>query len=481
MVPSTSPPSRQKWGPVDTQDYLRVLRSRWRLVVVAALLGLAAGAAATALSSVAYEARAQLFVSTPGEGAAGLQQGGQFAQQRVKSYAEVIDSPMVTQPVIAQLGLGLSPTQLADKIEASAPLNTVLIDVTVRDSSPVGAQRIANAVAQQFSTVVDTLERSSTGDAPDVKVSVVREAELPGAAVSPRPPLNLALGLLVGLAVGVGAALLQDVLDTTVKGPTEIQDRLGLPTLGLITFDQEAAKRPLIVQSSPHSSRAEAFRQLRTNLQFIDVDNPPSSIVLTSALPQEGKSTTTCNLAIALGQAGLRVALVEGDLRRPRLAEYLGIEGAVGLTDVLVGRAGLEDVLQPWGDGQLVVLPSGPTPPNPSELLGSQQMQDLLKDLEGRVDLVLLDAPPLLPVTDGAILASQASGAIVVLRSGRTTREQAQRATETLRDVGAHIYGVVLNMVPASGPSGYGYGYYGYGHNEASSADTLAPVRVATR
>lgn len=158
---------------------------------------------------------------------------------------------------------------------------------------------------------------------------------------------------------------------------------------------------------------------------------------------------------------------MEADLRRPRLGEYLGLEGAIGLTDALVGRAELDDLLQPWGDGQLRVLTSGPTPPNPSELLGSQQMADLLRELEAQADLVILDAPPLLPVTDAAVLAAQASGAMVVVRSGQTTREQASRAVEILRGVDAHVYGVVLNMVPTKGPGAYRYGYYGYGYAAA--------------
>jgi len=460
---------------VDVQHSLSAIRRRWRLVALLVLSALAVASLASLLVKPTYEARAQLFVSTQGDTATGLQQGGQFAQQRVKSYAQIIDSPLVTAPVIERLALASTPAQLADRIEATAPLDTVLIDVTVRDTSAVQAQRIADAVAAEFTQVASSLERPGGMAVSAIKVSVVRQADLPSAAISPRPRLNLAAGLLVGLALGVGAALLREALDTTVKGPDELQRQLGLATLGLITYDEEATKRPLIVQASPHSSRAEAFRQLRTNLQFLDVDRPPKSIVLTSALPQEGKSTTTCNLAIALGQAGLKVALVEGDLRRPRLAEYMGMEGAVGLTDVLVGRADLDHVLQPWGDGQLLVLPSGPTPPNPSELLGSQQMQDVLADLESRVDLVLLDAPPVLPVTDGAILATQASGVIVVMCSGKTTREQAQRAVETLRSVDAHIYGIILNMVPAKGPSGYGYGYYGYA--PADSAEEVQKAR----
>ena len=171
--------------------------------------------------------------------------------------------------------------------------------------------------------------------------------------------------------------------------------------------------------------------------------------------------------------------LVEADLRRPRLADYLGLENAVGLTDALVGRADLDDLIQPWGDGTLQVLASGPTPPNPSELLGSHQMGELLRELESRCDLVLLDAPPLLPVTDAAVLASHASGAIVIIRSGHTTREQARRAVEILRTVDIHLYGAVLNMVSTKGPDAYKYGYYGYGYAATNPTQPVTPASPA--
>jgi capsular exopolysaccharide synthesis family protein len=463
---------------MDVRDYARVLRLRWRLLAAIVLLGMALATLGSLLSPRIYEAKSQLFVSTSstqGDGTSGLAQGNQFAQQRVKSYAEIMDSPMVTGPVVQTLGLARTPAALGRQITAVAPLDTVLIDVTVRDRSAVQAQRIADAVAERFSQVVPDLE-AVPGGASAVKVSVVRPASIPGSPVSPRTTLNLALGLLVGLALGIGLVVLREALDNTIKGAHEVQRLVQLTTLGLIGFDPDAAKRPLLVHADPHSSRSEAFRQLRTNLQFVNVDTPPRSIVLTSALAQEGKSTTCCNLAITLAEAGVRVALVEADLRRPRLAEYLGIEGAVGLTDVLVGRAGLEDVLQPWGNSGLLVLPSGPTPPNPSELLGSQHMQTLLMTLEEQVDLVLVDAPPLLPVTDAAIVAAQTSGAIVVLRAGKTTRDQIGRAVEALRAVDANVYGVILNMVSTKGPDAYQYGYgYGYASPKQDDPPSMSP------
>jgi succinoglycan biosynthesis transport protein ExoP len=474
---------------VDLRDYTRVLRKRWRLVALCLLVGIGAAAAVTWTAKPKYEASTQLFVAAKDTAADlnSLAQGGQFTQQRVQSYADIVNSPEVTSAVAAQLHNGLTAKQIAGEISASAPLNTVLINVHVTDPNRQRAQLLANAVSDQFALFVNTLETPNGSTTSPVKVSVVKRAALPTGPVSPRKTLNLALGLLVGLAVGIGGAVLRETLDTTVKDPEALQRDQGLSTLGAIAFDPDAKKRPLIVQADPHSSRAEAFRQLRTNLQFVDIDRTPRSIVVTSSVPNEGKTTTATNLAIALAESGMRVLLVEADLRRPRIAEYLGIEGAVGLTSVLIGQAELADAVQVWGKTrQLHVLPSGPTPPNPSELLGSQGMAELIRELELSYDLVLVDAPPLLPVTDAAVVSTAVSGALVVVRHGHTKREQLARAVQSLRSVDATIYGVVLTMTPAKGPDSY---YYGYGYrydtgrkNKRAKSELVTPVaRYARR
>ncbi|WP_426565227.1 polysaccharide biosynthesis tyrosine autokinase [Angustibacter sp. McL0619] len=450
--------------PVDLRDYIRILRKRWRIVTAAALLMLALASVLTLTATPIYQAEAQLFVSTSGkDDASSLLQGSSFTQQRVKSYAELVTSPPVLTPVIDRLHLNTTPQVLATSITADAPLDTVLINVTVRDSSPEQAAAIAAEVAKTFSATVAELEKPTDSNAAaPVKVSVVREPSVPTSPVSPKPVRNLALGLLLGLAAGVGLALLRELLDTSIRTEADVLALTDAPLIGGINFDSRAVRRPLIVHDSPHSPRAESFRQLRTNLQFVDVANHPRSIVFTSALPNEGKSTTTANLAITLAAAGSRTALIEADLRRPRVAEYLGLEGAVGLTNVLIGQAKLEDVMQPWGTGLIDVLACGPIPPNPSELLGSQVMNDMLRDLENRYDYVIIDAPPLLPVTDAAVLSRLAGGAVVVVGASRVNRDQLSRAFDILDTVGAQVLGVVLNLVPAKGPDAQSYYSDGY-------------------
>jgi capsular exopolysaccharide synthesis family protein len=473
--------------PMDLREHVRLLRRRWRLIAVCVLLAVAAATAYTASATRVYTARAQLFVSAQegsGSDISSVYTGGLFTQARVKSYVSLIMSVRTASLVRDDLELSESPEAISKRIIATAPLETVLINLAVSDASPRRAQAIANALGRVFPAEVNRIETPPSGGPSPVRVTLVQSAGVPTEPTSPRPTLNLALGLLLGLAAGVASAFLRESLDTSVKGSDQARDLVGAPVLGAINYDTDAPKKPLVVVSAPNSSRAEAFRQLRTNLQFVDIEHPLRSVVFTSSIPGEGKSTTTCNLAITLTQAGLRVVLVEGDLRRPRIADYMGMEGAVGLTSVLLGRTTLDDALQPWGDGSLQVLASGPLPPNPSELLGSQGMQDLLRELERRADIVLIDAPPLLPVTDAAVLGTLTSGIVMLVRSNTTRREQVASAVATVAAVGGTMLGAVLNMVPTRGPDSYSYGY-GYSYKSSAGAHRLAegesPVGSARR
>jgi capsular exopolysaccharide synthesis family protein len=463
---------------VDLHDFVRLLRRRWRTAAAVAVAGLVAACAITLATTAVYQASTQVFVSLRGAGgdSSTAYQDNLFSQQRVKSYVKIADSPSVTQPVVAQLNLAMTARELSSKITADAPPNTVLIDIRVRDAQPGQARDMANAVATQFAAVVAKLESPDSRSASAVTVTVVRPAELPTTPVAPRPVLNIALGLVIGVAVGTGLAVLREIMDTSVKTSADLQELTGNSALGVIAFDPQAQKAPLVSQVDTRSVRLEAFRTLRTNLRFVDVDHPPKVVILTSSVVGEGKSTTACNLALTLASAGTRVILVEGDLRRPRVADYMGLEGAVGLTDVLIGRAVLDDVLQPWGSSPLSVLTSGALPPNPSEMLSSTQMAELIAGLRARAEMVLIDAPPLLPVTDAAVLARECDGALLVVRQGRTSREQLSRSLEALRSVGARLLGTALNMAPTGGAHGYGYGYYSGYYSSRSDRPQLVSV-----
>jgi capsular exopolysaccharide synthesis family protein len=455
---------------VDLTYVLTTLRRAWWLLALAGVLGAVAAMVVNATSAVTYEAQVQQFVSIAdaSDNQNNILSGSQFTLQRVKSYTQVATSAQVLDPVIQQLKLGTTTDELAGRVTATNPLDTVLIEIAVQDTDPQRAANVANGIAKQLSTVVQTIESPQSGAPAPVKLTTTQPASVPTTPVAPRKSLNLALGLLVGLALGAGGALLREQLNTTVKTPDDIESLTGSVPLGLVPFDPAAKAQPLVT-ADQSDSRAEAFRTLRTNLRFADVDHPPRSIVVTSPMPGEGKSTSACNIALTLALAGSRVVLVEADLRKPRVGEYLGLDSGVGLTNVLAGQHSLDDVLVPWRRETLTVLPAGPVPPNPSELLGSQHMGSLLKVLNARFDYVIIDSPPLLPVTDGAVLATLTDGAILIARHGKSSRDDLEQATHALEAVSAKLLGTVLNCIPVRA-SGYSYGYgYGYGYADESS------------
>ncbi|WP_136585337.1 polysaccharide biosynthesis tyrosine autokinase [Microbacterium hydrothermale] len=463
-------------------DYLRILRKNWLVILVLTLLGLGVVAGYTFTRTPIYDSSSTVFVSTQAGGtAAELQQGSTFTQARINTYVGLTTTPVVLGPVIDQLGLRTTAESLSAQVRVSADLNSTLITIKVSDADPDASAAIANAIATSLATVVPQLEPETGDGASPVRLSRVRDAQPALTPSSPNVTLNLAIGLLVGLVLGIAVAVLRSFLDNRVRTPRDAEQITSAPSIGAIAYDARAKDRPLIVHADPLSPRAESFRTLRTNLQFLDMGGR-SSFVITSSIPSEGKSTTTINLAIALADAGKRVALLDTDLRKPKVAEYLGIEGGAGLTDVLIGRAEVNDVMLPWGGRSLYVLPAGKIPPNPSELLGSARMGTLITMFEKDFDVVLCDAPPLLPVTDAAILARVTSGALMVVSAGKTTRHQLTLATEALQTVGAKLAGFVMSMVPTRGPdsyySAYGYGY-GYGYRE--SADTPKNARNTSK
>lgn len=446
---------------MDLRDYLRVLRRSWILIVALALAGLLFGGMASVLVKPTYTAETQLFVAIQSSGSVQeLQQGNNFSQARVQSYVKTISSPIVLQPAIDSLGLDMSSEELATRVKADTDVNTVLINISVVDGSPVQSAAIAQAVATSLIEAIDTLEKPKTGGTSPVSLSVIKPAIAPAAPSAPNTKLNLLLGLMIGLTTGTGAAFLRSNLDNRIRGEADLRLVTSVPLLGAISFDQDATKKPLLTQTGQQSPRAESFRQLRTNLQFANVSGGAKTVVVTSSIPGEGKSTTATNLAIALAQAGQSVCLVDADLRRPMINEYLGLDRSVGLTTALVGAADVNTLLQHWGDDDLYILASGQIPPNPSELLGSQEMVDLIGRLEIAFDTVVIDAPPLLPVTDAAVLSRHVGGVVLVASAQRVRRNELEKSLSALEMVGSNILGVVLNRLPAKGPDAYAYAYY---------------------
>ena len=397
-----------------------------------------------------YAAHAQLFVSTGSTlDPSNTYEGGLFSQQRVLSYARIISSPELLQGVISDLDLQMTPAELARNLRAEVPIDTVLIDIEVQDTSPQQAQAVANEIVSRFPSFVAGLEGRGDTQASPVKISTTTAAELPTEPVSPRWPVYIALGTLLGLAAGILAAFVRHGLDTRVKDGNALAEAVGAPLVGVIANDRHARRRPLVVSHDPQSAQAEAYRRLRTNLAGLASHRAINSVVVSSALDGEGKTVVVANLGLAFAQAGYRVVLVDADLRRPRLAEYLGLSRTTGLADALRTGTNVEDLLQTCGDGfRLEVLASGVPPANPSDLLGSQRVATVIETLTQRSDIVLLDAPAVLPVIDAAVLARRTSGLVLVARAGSTRVPQLTAAADAVRATGGEVLGAVLTQVP---------------------------------
>ncbi|KAB1641705.1 polysaccharide biosynthesis tyrosine autokinase [Gulosibacter chungangensis] len=468
---------------MELQDYLRILRKNWILILLLTLVGAGIGGAVSLVTSPKYSSTAELYVTVRAqEGAAtgDLLQGTNFARQSVVSYVDVATSALVLDRVIDRLDLDNTASELESKLSVTAPEGTVLIKITATDVDPQHAAELADAVGEDLTTVIeDVIELADSDGQSRVQLSVINPATVAENPVSPNTKLNIALGTVLGLMIGFGLALLRHILDTRIRSLHDIRALVEAPVIGGIAYDSDFRKQPLIVQAKPRSPLAEAFRALRTNVQFLDPDSTSQVFVLTSASPAEGKSTTSTNLAIALAQTGFSVALVDADLRKPKVAEYMGIEGSVGLTDVLIGKAELTDVLQPWGRGRLAVLPAGRIPPNPSELLGSRAMQEVIANLGENVDYVIIDSPPVLPVTDATVISRFANGIILTVAAGSTKRQQLASAVDAIDAAEGKLLGIVATMLPTKGPDSNAYGAYSYGESYGVYGDEVVPDKGA--
>jgi capsular exopolysaccharide synthesis family protein len=451
---------------VNLEDFIRVTRQRWKTVASIFLLAVVISGGLSLLATPQYTSTARLWVTVDTANASDVYAASLFTAGRVESYADLVTSNAVTQRVVDELHLSISPTALASKLSGSVEQGTVIVDVSATDPAPGQAEKFAQTAAEQLALAIDALE--TTDNSPSrIKATITDPASFPLHPVTPRTALNLVVAGILGLLLGLAVALIRNLLDKTVRSDEQVEASTGSAVLATVLKDSSANRKPLLSDLGDYSPRAEAFRVLRTNLQFADLDNPPKSFVVTSAVAAEGKTTTAANLAITLAQAGNRTLLIDGDLRRPRAAEILQLEPSVGLTTVLTGRIALEEAIQVHEPTGLHFLAAGTRPPNPTEVLQSEAARKLLQQLHDTYDAVIIDAPPLLPVADPAILASSVDGALIVTHYGQTTRDQLHSASQRLHSVGARLFGVVLNMTPR--PETGAYAYYVVPENKAAS------------
>jgi polysaccharide biosynthesis transport protein len=456
---------------MELQQYLKVLGRRWMAALVGALVVFGGVAVYTAIQTPTYSSTNRVFIQPEkGASASELNSGITVASQQIVSYSDLATSPLVLGPVIEALGLETTPAELATHVSTSVPQDTLILEIAATTEDPDLAAAIANETSTSLRARITELEAS--GEASTVELTVISPAVAPTEPSSPDVLRNVAIGLVLAVVAGIAAAGVRELLDNRVRGTEDFEDEFGAPVLAVIPADREGSDLASISSRRPQSLQAESYRDLRTGLQFMGLRGEARSVLVTSSVVGEGKSSTASNLAQVLGQSGSRVLLIDADLRMPSLAAYLGLEGGAGLTTALLGEAPLEDLVQPLGADGVDVLASGPIPPNPSELLGSDQMKQLLEDAAVAYDVVVIDTAPLLAVTDALVLSQIVGGTIVVAQNRRVRKQQLYRVLEKLDAVQARVLGVVVNRA-----RGRGAGVYSYTYGEEVSAPLAAPAR----
>ncbi len=463
---------------MNARDYLALLRERMLLIGACVVMGLVLATIVTVVMPKSYASSVTFYIvadTSPGQNqASDNYQGAQLSTARVKSYAELLTGPRVAADAAAQLGGTTTPSDVMAAVSATSVADTVILTMTATGPSPERATAIAGAVSSSFTRLIRQLETSGTSaqeipsvpvnstggvavTTPAVSAQVLQPPSVPESPVRPSLSLNLIIGLVLGLLIGFGAAVVRHALDVSVRTARDLYDSTGAPVLGAVPEDKETAAHPVSLTADADGAcreRAEAYRRIRTAVEASNDGGHRRVLVVTSPLAGDGRTTTACNLAVSLAAVGARVVLVDGDLRTPRVSELLGLDDAPGLTSVLTDHTPLGKALQQWAPEEVSVLTSGPGTSRPNELLASRRTGDVVADLRARFDYVIIDAPPVLGLADAANLAAHADGVIMVCRWGSSKRPEIESAVSFLQSVSVPVVGTVLARVPRSRRAG---------------------------
>ncbi|MDT5339985.1 MAG: tyrosine-protein kinase [Mycobacterium sp.] len=450
-------------------DYLRIFRRYWWVVLAFTVIGAVVGYGSWVINwsiidfTPKYQSTATLFVATQtGTTTAEAYQNDTFSQQRAYSYVALATSEQVATRAVAELQAQISPRELQGKITATPINKTVMLNVSVTDSSPARAQDYAAAVSDQLVAVVAELETSRRGGTPSAAAVVVDDASYPTAPVNLKLWLRIALGAAGGFVVGLLAALLVGVLDQRLRGRNGLESATG--SLVIATLPKDPVRpNAAVVDLAGDSLYAERIRELRTNLRFAippDGAGRPRIIAVTSPSEGDGRTTTAIDLAAALAESGRSVILVDGDMRHPNLVDRLALADAArvksvqhGLSTLLLGEDALNDAVIPQIDvsgHSIALLPGGPRPPRPGELWATDRAAKLIAQLGQGYDYVVVDTPPLDSYTDGANVGALADGVILLARIGGTTANSLRRAVQTLQSAHVALLGTVATFEPVS-------------------------------
>jgi capsular exopolysaccharide synthesis family protein len=449
-----------------------VLLRAWWVLVLAGLLGGALAFGYSSTLSPIYQSTASTYFSMrSATSGSDINQGSAYTQSQMLSFAQLAMSSVVLDAVRDDLDADLTNSQIRNMTTVTIPQNTVILDVTAGSTDPEFAAELANSVAENLALVVDEISPKDDAGNATVVARVIEPATPALFQSSPNKQRDAVLGAFAGVLLAVLALVVWTLLDTRVRSEDALRRITDLPVLGGIPRRKDSSRRALVV-AEPNSTSAEAYRRVRSSLRFAAVEHDISAIAVTSSIPGEGKTSTAVNLALTYAEAGLRVLLVDADLRRPMVAETLGLENAVGLTTMLVGAVEFEDARLSWGDGALSVLPAGEVPPNPAELLASARMSELLRELRTKFDVMIVDTAPLLSVSDATVIAQSVDTTIVVADVSKVHLAQLARSLEALDRARAQVAGVLFSRVKRQ--RGDDYNYY-YGPSGGKRQRTSAP------
>ena len=454
----------------EVREYLRVLR-RWYWLVLAIPIVCAGTTAVVSLQlPKTYASTTEALVSPKQVlNNANSNDPSQTPNldQLVATYVSLVDTDPVRQR-LASSGVPRSAGELRGHILAVRLPNTTLIDVTVTDRDPavalLAAQNVVPAVNQSLDELQSKVPGSNQNSHLDALVPWEVPTDRPASAISPNVTRNVLIALAAGLVLGVGLAFLLERLDTTIRTEADVRLKLGVPLLGSVFYrplnrtESRLGQELEIITATQQQDRvSEQYRAIRTSLLFSRIDERLATVVVTSTLPGEAKTTTACNLAVVMAQAGNRVVLVDADFRRPGLQEIFSVQTNAGLSDAIIGNASVEDMLVDTSVDTLRILTTGTSPPNPSEVLGSTAMDRIIEQLSNLTDVIIFDTPPLAAVTDATVLAALVDGVVLVVEERRTPIQSIKRSIETLAGVGVEPMGVVLNKSNSADQEVYPY------------------------
>ncbi|MDO5682935.1 MAG: polysaccharide biosynthesis tyrosine autokinase [Propionibacteriaceae bacterium] len=461
-------------------EFVRLTRANLKLILACLVLGTILGFGYAMVQPTVYESTATGYIGAGTPASVGdAFSGDALGSQRATTYTTLVNSRPVAERVVQELGLAVPAESLVSRASGAVVRGAPLMKITAQASTPTQARDLADAFMKATAEEAARLETSGGDGLPVVRLIPLENALIPTKPVAPQVWRIVAIGAAIGLLIGFAIAIVRLRVDNRVRDIKDVEELTGSQSLGVIPKTPSLSRDEATKNKSGKSTvdelgiAAEALRQLRTNLRYVDVDKPIRCFVVTSPNPGEGKSTIASNLARVLAASGQRTVIIDADLRRPMQARIFQADSEVGLTQVLAGEVPIEEAMIPTDNPLLKLIPAGRIPPNPSEILGSQRMADVLRELS-RDHMVLIDAPPLLPVTDAGLLTNLCDGALLVLRVGKTFKEQVKLSTKVLDRVQGRLLGTVMNMAnPRSmGSVLYGYGYGGYGNHYYYKSDT---------